>query len=430
MGSIRIGKSGPLKGEIEAPGDKSITHRAILFGGMARGKTVIKGYLPSEDCICTLHAMEAMGVKSENKKDVLILLGEGIGGLTESGRILDMGNSGTSLRLLTGLLSGLPFFSVLDGDASLRNRPMGRVIEPLSRMGAEIRGRKGNRYAPIAVCGTSTLKGIEYRLPVASAQVKSALLLAGLNADGWTRLEEPDHSRDHSERMLKSFGAEIDFSEGRAAIRRSELKGMEIEVPGDFSSAAFFIAGATLVRGSQLMIRNVGINPTRTGLLDVLGRMGGAVTIENRRDCGGEPVGDLMVRSVDTLRGVTIAGREIPSMIDELPIIFVLCAFASGKSEISGAGELRVKESDRIGIMAREMRKLGVHVEERTDGLAIEGGSRLRGSSFSSEGDHRVAMSMAISALVAEGESYIEGTDCINTSFPGFEPLLRSVARD
>jgi 3-phosphoshikimate 1-carboxyvinyltransferase len=427
MASLRIKKAAPLKGEIKVPGDKSITHRAILFGGIAEGATMIRGYLPSGDCICTLRAMEAMGVQSEMKEKLLTVWGAGIEALKEPEKILDMGNSGTSIRLLTGLLSSLPFFSVMDGDDSLRKRPMGRVIEPLAQMGAEIRGRKNNRFAPIAISGKKNLQGIHYKIPMASAQVKSAILLAGLNAEGITGIEEPLLSRDHTERMLKFFGAAIDFAPKKAAVQRSGLKGIEIEVPGDFSSAAFFIVAATLVQRSALLIRDVGINPTRTGLLDALNKMGGKIKIENRRTWGGEPVADLFVESADRLKGIEIGEEEIPAMIDELPILFIAAAFAEGKSKITGAKELRVKESDRIGVMAKEMRKLGVEVEELPDGLIIDGNGAYRGATFFSEGDHRVAMSMAVAALASGGESLIEGTDCIQTSFPGFEPLLKSV---
>ncbi|MHB8483011.1 MAG: 3-phosphoshikimate 1-carboxyvinyltransferase [Nitrospiria bacterium] len=428
MSVLTVKKSPPIKGEIIVPGDKSITHRAILFGGLAKGPTVVRGYLPSEDCICTLQAMEEMGVRTKIQENVLTIYGEGPDGLKEPERILNMGNSGTSMRLFTGLLAGLPFFSVLDGDDSLRKRPMARVIEPLSLMGAEIHGRKNNRFAPLSISGRKNLKGIEYRLPVASAQVKSAILLAGLLAEGTTRIEEPLLSRDHSERMLRSFGARIEFSPRRAAILKSELKGIEIEVPGDFSSAAFFIVAATIIPKSSLMIRNVGINPTRIGLLGALEKMGAGVSVENRRVLGGEPAGDLFIQSAGKLKGIEITAEDIPSMIDELPIFFIAAAFAEGETRVTGAKELRVKESDRIGAMSREMKKMGVEIEEYPDGLRIEGRNKFKAASFSSEGDHRVAMSMAIAALASEGESTVEQTDCIRTSFPGFESILKKVS--
>ena len=428
MSVLTVKKSPPIKGEIIVPGDKSITHRAILLGGLAKGPTIIKGYLPSDDCICTLRAMEEMGVKTRIQENVLTVYGEGFDGLKEPEKILNMGNSGTSLRLFTGLLAGLPFFSVLDGDDSLRKRPMARVIEPLSLMGAEIRGRKNNRLAPLAISGKKNLKGIEYRLPVASAQVKSALLLAGLLAEGTTRIEEPLLSRDHSERMLRSFGARIEFSPRKATVLKSDLRGTEIDVPGDFSSAAFFIVAATIIPKSSLMIRNVGINPTRIGLLGALEKMGARILIENQRVLGGEPVGDLFIQSAEKLIGIEIAGDDIPSMIDEFPIFFIAAAFAEGETRVTGAKELRVKESDRVGVMSREMRKMGVGVEEYPDGLRIEGRNKYKAASYSSEGDHRVAMSMAIAALASEGESTVEQTDCIRTSFPGFESLLKKVS--
>ncbi|MBI1821455.1 MAG: 3-phosphoshikimate 1-carboxyvinyltransferase [Nitrospirae bacterium] len=428
MSAFTVKKSPPIKGEIFVPGDKSITHRAILFGGFARGRTVIKGYLPSEDCICTLRAIEEMGVKTKIQEKVLTVQGEGFDSLKEPEKVLNMGNSGTSLRLFTGLLSGLPFFSVLDGDDSLRKRPMARVIEPLARMGAEIRGRQNNRFAPIAISGKKNLKGIEYRLPVASAQIKSAILLAGLSAEGATRIEEPFLSRDHTERMLQSFGAKIEFSPRKASILKSELRGIEINVPGDFSSAAFFIVAATIIPKSSLIIRNVGINSTRIGLLDALKKMGGKISIENQTVFGGEPAGDLFVQAPERLKGIEIREEDIPSMIDELPIFFIAAAFAEGETRVTGAKELRVKESDRIGVMSREIKKLGVEVEELPDGLRIKGGNKFKGSAFSSEGDHRVAMSMAIAALASEGESTIDPADCVSTSFPGFESLLKKVS--
>ena len=428
MSRLAVKKSGPLRGEISLPGDKSMTHRAILFGALAKGETVIRGYLPSDDCLRTLRAMEAMGVKSKISGETLTVFGNGAGGLKEPGRVLDMGNSGTSIRLLTGLLSGQPFFSVMDGDDSLRRRPMARVIEPLSRMGAEIRGRSNNQFAPLAVMGKAGLKGIDYTLPVASAQVKSAVLLAGLYASGTTRVEEPGASRDHTERMLKAFGAEVSYSPGKASVVRSEMTGIEMRVPGDISSAAFFIVAALIVPGSRLRIRDIGLNPTRTGLLDALGKMGARIRIENRRDWGGEPVGDLVVESGGRLKGIDIGGNDIPAMIDELPVLFIAAAFAGGTTRITGAAELRVKESDRIGVMAREMRKMGIAVEELPDGVVITGGEKRRGARFASEEDHRVAMSMAVAALAAEGESVIEPAACIRTSFPGFETLLRKLA--
>jgi 3-phosphoshikimate 1-carboxyvinyltransferase len=415
-----------LRGEIRVPGDKSISHRAVILGAIARGTTWVRGFLPSDDCLRTVRAFRQMGVVIEEADQGLRIDGKGPAGLSEPGDILDMGNSGTSARLLTGLLSGQLFFSVLTGDASLRKRPMGRVVEPLRRMGARISGRGDGGYLPLAV-SPGGLKGIAYSLPVASAQVKSGLMLAGLFAEGETILTEPVATRDHTERLLHFFGADVRQDGGRIRLIGGQaLSARELAVPGDISSAAFFIVGASIIPRSDLRLQGVGVNPTRTGLLDVLTQMGASVELENPREQGGEPVADLRIRSA-RLRGVRISGEMVPRLIDEIPVLCIAAALAEGETVIQDAAELRVKESDRIETMAMNLRKMGVEVETAPDGIRIWGGKGLKGSEFQSFGDHRVAMSMAIAGLAAEGRTVIDDTECIQTSFPEFEPMLRSV---
>ena len=426
---LAVKKSRGLKGEIRVPGDKSITHRAVILGSIAQGTTVVRGFLPAQDCLRTMEAFKRMGIKIGKDTDLVRIEGRGLRGLSQPADVLDLGNSGTSLRLLTGLLAGQRFFSVLTGDDSLRRRPMRRLVEPLRQMGAEIYGRTAGTpeiYPPVAVLGRP-LKGIAYSLPVASAQVKSALLLAGLCAEGPTAVTEPAASRDHTERMFRLFGADLSIHE--TTVRLSpprRLEPCEVHVPGDLSSAAFFVVAALVLPSSELVIRDVGLNPTRIGVLEILSQMGGAVRIENRREISGEPVADLVVRS-SSLKGIAIPPEWVPRTIDEFPILSVAAAFASGETVIRGAGELRVKESDRIAAMARELAKLGARVEELPDGLIIHGGTPLKGTTLSSHGDHRVAMALAVAGLAASGETVISDTACIGTSFPGFERVLARV---
>lgn len=425
---ILRGPAPPLTGRLQVPGDKSITHRAILLGALADGTTAIRGYLAGEDCERTAAACRALGVDVEGwGSPVLRVHGKGLRGLREPEGVLDAGNSGTTLRLLSGVLAAQPFLAVLAGDASLTRRPMGRIIEPLRRMGASIWGRAGDRYPPLAIRG-GALRGIRHESPVPSAQVKSALLLAGLYADGPTTVVEPTPSRDHTERLLRGFGHAAEV-EGRAVTVRPArgLTAVAVEVPGDFSSAAFFLVAACLVPGSDLTIAGVGINPTRTGILEVLEGMGARIEIRERREICGEPVGDLVARG-GPLRGITVGGALIPRLIDEIPILAVAAAAAEGETEIRDAGELRVKESDRIAAVAAELARLGVDVAERPDGLRIRGGRPFAGAPCSSRGDHRVAMALAVAALVARGETRVGDTACIGTSFPDFVPLLRRVA--
>jgi len=415
---------GPLRGEVTVPGDKSISHRSIMIGSLARGTTRVHGFLHGEDNHATLNAFRAMGVEiDEEPGGVLSIHGRGLHGLQEPGDVLDCGNSGTTMRLMTGLLAGQSFFSVLSGDQYLRRRPMKRVVAPLAEMGATIAGRGGGDLAPLAISGTS-LRGIDYRSPIASAQVKSALLLAGLYAQGPTCVYEPHLSRDHSERMLRYFGAELEPFDGGVRIQPDpELEGREVHVPGDISSAAFFLVAASVVPGSELLLKNVGINPTRSGILDILDAMGADITRVNPRELSGEPVADLLVRS-SSLKGVEIDGEVVPRAIDEFPVVSVAACFAEGVTTIRDAHELRVKETDRIAAMTSELTKLGGRVEAREDGMVIEGGAQLRGGSVVSHGDHRIAMSMAVAALRGHDPVVIDDTACTGTSFPGFWELV------
>ncbi len=430
MTSLTITPAGPLKGTIAVPGDKSITHRAIILSALAEGDSTISTYCRGEDCLNTMRAFQAMGIQIEERPEQLRVRGKGFWGLTEPAQPLDCGNSGTGIRLLAGLLAGQDFFTILTGDDSIRRRPMGRVVKPLREMGATIAGRKGGELAPLAITG-SRLRGLAYTSPVASAQIKSSLLLAGLYAEGTTRVSEPRRSRDHTERLFRYFGIPVQENdcavaiEGRPAVGWA---GKPVVVPGDLSAAAFFIVGATLVPGSDVTITSVGINPTRTGILEILTEMGANIQILNRREEAGEPVADLRVRTA-SLHGVRIGAERIPQTIDEFPILCVAATLAEGETVITGAGELRVKESDRIVTMATELRKMGASAEETKDGLIIQGlvankPKRLRGATCTSYGDHRVAMSIAIAGLTAEGETIIQDTDCIETSFPGFESKL------
>jgi 3-phosphoshikimate 1-carboxyvinyltransferase len=421
----------PLQGRIAVPGDKSITHRAVILGSVARGETVVRGYLASEDCARTIAAFRAMGRPIEEtagQRPMLRIRGEGLSALREAGDVIDCGNSGTTIRLLAGLLAARPMFSVLTGDASLRRRPMLRVVDPLRTMGARITGREDGRYAPLAIAGRA-LKGTATRLPVASAQVKSALLLAGLAAEGRTTVTEPHPSRDHTERMLSAFGAPVTVEGPAVSIDGpSELVATEVDVPGDFSSAAFFIVAALIVPGSELVIEGVGVNPTRTGLLDALRAMGASIGLERFREVSGEPVADLVVRATP-LRGATINGALVPRTIDEFPILCVAAALADGETVIDDAQELRVKESDRLTVMTEELGRLGVAIEERPAGLRIVGPQRINGGRGRSHGDHRAAMALAVAGLVAQDETTIEDVECVGTSFPGFFELLERFRR-
>jgi 3-phosphoshikimate 1-carboxyvinyltransferase len=425
--------AGPLKGRIRVPGDKSISHRSIMLGALAVGETRISGLLEGEDVLATAAAMRAMGASVERLGEgEWRVHGVGVGALLQPVGALDMGNSGTSTRLLMGLVASHPITATFVGDASLSGRPMGRVIEPLSRMGADFSSSPGGRL-PLMLCGASPAVPIEYRLPVASAQVKSAILLAGLNTPGITTVIEPVPTRDHSERMLAGFGAELWVEElgGERVIRirgEAELRPQVIEVPGDPSSAAFFIVAALLVPGSELTIENVGLNPTRAGLITVLRAMGGSIEEVNPRLVGGEPVADLLVKH-SPLTGIEVDPAVAPSMIDEFPALFVAASLAEGRTITSGLDELRVKESDRLTVMAAALTGAGARSYEREDGLVIDGtgGEPLRGSANSrtkTHLDHRIAMSMAIAGLASRDGIEVDDTRPIATSFPAFESLL------
>jgi len=419
-----------LAGTLEVPGDKSISHRAALFGALAEGRTEITGFLEGEDCQNTLKAVRALGADVTRKGPGHYLVdGAGLMGLAEPDDVINCGNSGTSARLLLGVLAGQPFWSMLTGDDSLRRRPMGRVAEPLRRMGATVVGRDGGARLPLAVCGTRPLKALHYSSPVASAQVKTALLLAGLWADGPVTVDEPALSRDHTERMLASFGARLAASPGRVSITPGgRLIGQPVAVPGDISSAAFFLVAAVTLPETSLTLKNIGVNPTRTGVLDVLSGMGARI----RRESGGmtgaaEPAADLSV-SAAGLKGIEIGGELIPRLIDEIPVLAVAACLAEGVTRIRDAAELRVKESDRIAAIAVQLGRMGADISERPDGLEIRGGRRLRGALVQSGGDHRMAMALIVAGLGAEGTTVIEDTACIATSFPGFLPALNGLA--
>lgn len=409
-----------LKGTISIPGDKSISHRAIMFGAISDGTTEITNFLQGADCLSTISCFQKMGISIENNQDRVIVHGKGLHGLCEPDSILDVGNSGTTTRLISGILAGQPFSSTLNGDASIQKRPMKRVLTPLSLMGANVTSQKGNDCAPLAF-SPSALKGIHYDSPVASAQVKSCVLLAGLYADGCTAVTEPVLSRNHTELMLGAFGADLTFSGTTAAIcPEPKLHGMKIEVPGDISSAAYFIAAGLLVPGSELLIQNVGINPTRDGILKAAFAMGANIQKQNERIVSGEPVCDLLVTS-SRLTGTTIEGELIPTLIDEIPMIAVMAAFAEGTTVIRDAAELKVKESNRIDTVVHNLRCMGADVEPAEDGMIIHGDrSRLHGGSFDSYLDHRIAMSFAVAALALNEECTMKDAKCVNISYPSF----------
>ncbi len=424
MDRIEINKAKKFKGEFSPTPDKSISHRAVIFSSLSKGKSVIKNFLRAEDPISTVNAFRALGVDIHFKGDDLIVFGNGIRALQEPHDVIHCGNSGTTIRMLSGVLSGNPFFSVLTGDESLRGRPMARVITPLRRMGAEIMARADGKFPPLAIKG-KPLNPIQYSMPFASAQVKSAILLAGIYADGVTEIREPARSRDHTERMMPAFGAEITVNGFSVSIRGwIELKGAEIVVPGDFSSAAFFIVGALLIENSDITIKGVGINPTRTGLLDALKEMGAEIGTSNIRTLSGEPVADIHCRGGAELKAINITKEKIPALIDEFPILCVAATRAKGITTIRGAEELRVKESDRIKSIVTELRKMGVELEEFEDGLSISGGNDLKGADTESYGDHRIAMAMAIAGLIADGTTRINGVSSVNISFPGFFEII------
>ncbi len=427
MSSITIQPASSIKGSIIVPGDKSISHRSIMLGAIANGVTTVRGFLRGEDNMSTMHAFRAMGVEIADDGETIEITGRGLHGLKEPGDVLDCGNSGTTIRLITGLLSGQSFFSVVTGDKYLRKRPMKRVVEPLSQMGAQIAGRNGGTLAPLAIKGCK-LKGISYQTPVSSAQIKSSIMLAALYAEGETIVTEPSLSRDHSERMFRYFGASLDVQSSGVTVRGGfELTAREVTVPGDISSAAFFIVAALITPNSELLIKNVGVNPSRTGVIDILQAMGGDIQLVAPRELSGEPVADILVRS-SRLKGIAISGSVVPRAIDEFPAICVAAARAEGITSIRDARELRVKETDRITAMAENLRQLGIIVCETEDGMDITGSEQLLGGAVDSCGDHRIAMSMSIAALVAATEITVSDIGCVATSFPTFFHLLEEVS--
>lgn len=419
-----INRAKTLKGEITVPGDKSISHRAAMFGALAQGRTKISNFLAGADCLSTIKCFQAMGVEyTGTGSDFVTVEGVGLKGLKEPADILDVGNSGTTLRLMLGILSGQPFFAAVTGDGSIRKRPMRRVTGPLKEMGANIWGRDNDNLAPLAIKGGS-VKPISFVSPVASAQVKSAVLLAGLYADGSTSVSEPEKSRDHTERMLKYFGAEVEVSGLTVKITGlPELKAKNVIVPGDISSAAFFLVAGAIVPGAVVTVKGVGVNPTRDGIIEVLQEMGAEIEIFNRQEQTGEPVADITVRG-SRLKGMVIKGDLIPRLIDEIPVLAVAAALAKGTTEIRDAAELKVKETNRISTVIGELSKFGVALEELPDGMRIHGSSRLQGAECESHGDHRIAMAMAVAGLVAEGRTVIHNSECVDVSFPGFGETL------
>jgi 3-phosphoshikimate 1-carboxyvinyltransferase len=440
---VTISPAGPLRGRVRVPGDKSISHRAAIIGALASGPTRVRGFLRADDCLRTVDCLRALGVTIQETEDGLVIRGSA-GRLSEPARVLDAGNSGTTMRLLSGVLAGQPFAAEIDGDASLRRRPMDRVADPLTLMGAGVSAREG-KYPPLRITG-GRLRGITYALPVPSAQVKSAVLLAGLLADGDTEVLEPFPTRDHTERMLAQFGVPVRREGRRVMLSPAIPLGGAVDVPGDISSAAFLLAGAAAMEGSDLTVEDVGLNPTRTGVLTILRAMGAEVFIEVNTSAAAaldaakilaaqpafalppdavEPVGTVRVRG-GRLRATVVEGAMVPRVIDELPVLCVVAAASEGRTVIRDAAELRVKESDRIGAVARGLRALGAEVVEQPDGLEIEGG-RLRGGTVEAGGDHRMAMAFAVAGLIAEGPVTVHGAEAVSVSFPGFFETLRAL---
>ncbi len=451
---MKFTKSGSgLRGEITVPGDKSISHRSVMFGSIAKGITEIRNYLQGADCLSTISCFRAMGIDIENKGDVVLVHGKGLHGLIRPEQVLDCGNSGTTTRLISGILAGQNFDVTLTGDASIQKRPMKRIIEPLSLMGADITSVKDNGCAPLRISGRP-LHGISYTSKVASAQVKSAILLAGLYADGETRVTEPYLSRNHSEIMLNYFGADVrtELPAGapdspRSGSRESapasaspvsgvtaviqpadELHGGLVEVPGDISSAAFFLCAGLMVPGSEILIKHVGINPTRAGILEVVRNMGADITLMNEKKGSGEPTADILVRH-SCLHGTVIEGAVIPTLIDELPMIAAMACLAEGNTIIRDAAELKVKESNRIAVMAENLTAMGADVTETEDGMIIRGGKPLHGAVIDSHLDHRIAMTFAVLSLCADGETEISGAECVNISYPNFYEDLQELTK-
>lgn len=419
-----------LEGELFFSGDKSITHRAIMFASLSNGICEISNIGLGKDNLSTIKIFKDLGVEIKRFKNKVIVNGVGIRGLKEPLKILDAGNSGTTIRIMSGILSAQSFFSVITGDKYLIRRPMKRIIEPLSRMGAEIWGRDNNNYPPLAIKGSSNLKAIEYNLAVASAQVKSAILMAGMYTEGTTSVIEPVKSRDHTERFMKFLNFPIYIDEKKISISKiNEIPSFSVSIPGDISSAAFFMVAATLLKGSNLLLKGVGLNPTRIGIIDVLKKMGADITVIDERLINEEPVGDILVKGTGYLKGIVIKGDIIPRLIDEIPIIAVAGAFAEGETVIDDAEELRVKESDRIKAIVTELSKLGVNIKELPRGMVIKGGRNYRCGKINTYGDHRIAMSMIIFGIISGEGIMTDDNSSIEVSFPDFIDKLKEVAR-
>lgn len=416
-----------LEGKITVPGDKSISHRAVMLSSISRGTSRVSGFLRGEDCLSTIACFRGLGIEIEDRGKEIVVQGKGLYGLKEPEDVLDAGNSGTTMRLLSGILAGQEFLTIVTGDGSLRKRPMARIAAPLRQMGATIEGRDKGNLAPLVIRG-GNLKAIDYASPVSSAQVKSAILLAGLYSQGNTIVREEIVSRDHTENMLTSLGANIKRENGVVTLEKSELFGQDIQVPGDISSAAFFMAAAAAIPGSHLIIEKVGLNPTRTGIIDVLKAMGADIQIDNLFTSGGEEIGDIIVKG-KKLKATSLTKEIMPRLIDEIPVIAVIAAVAEGKTTITGAEELKVKESNRITAMVTEMKKLGIQVTELPDGMEIEGPNEIGGGQIESYGDHRIAMAMAIAGLFANAPVEIQNSECIAVSFPEFEERLKEIAK-
>ncbi|HQA08104.1 MAG TPA: 3-phosphoshikimate 1-carboxyvinyltransferase [Syntrophomonadaceae bacterium] len=423
-----INKVPYLKGETEVAPDKSISHRTVILSALAKGRSRVKNFLEAEDTLSSCSCLQALGLTIQKQDIDLVIDSPGINGLQEPDRVLDCGNSGTTMRMLAGLLAGRPFMTVLSGDSSLNRRPMQRIISPLSMMGAKFMARSSN-YPPLAVQG-GQLQGIEYHMPVSSAQVKSALLLAGLQAEGVTTVYEDQSSRDHTERMLTAMGAQVEMQPGQVrVIPGAILSPQDWEVPGDISSAAFLLVAATIVPNSEVLIKSVGVNPTRDGILEVLKQMGARITVQNARTVAGEPVADLLVQSAP-LKAMEIQGTIIPRLIDELPVIAVAMAAAEGVSVVRDAAELRVKETDRIAAVCSQLDRMGVAIEATPDGFVVDGSkSHLQGAAVDSFGDHRIAMSLAVAGLIADQTTYINNAEAVNISYPGFWDTILSLSR-
>ncbi|MCM3114624.1 3-phosphoshikimate 1-carboxyvinyltransferase [Neobacillus sp. MER 74] len=417
-----------LNGEITIPGDKSISHRSVMFGSIAHGETKVTNFLPGEDCLSTISCFRKLGVTIEESDGQLHIIGKGFEGLTEPNEVLDVGNSGTTIRLLMGILAGRPFFSSLVGDESIGKRPMTRVTNPLSELGAKIDGRNNGSYTPISIRG-GELKPVNYQLPVASAQVKSALILAGLQAEGQSVIIEPEETRDHTERMIIKFGGEIHKDNQMIIVNGGQkLVGTTVHVPGDISSAAFFLVAGAIIPGSEVVLKNVGLNPTRTGIIEVMKKMGADLEIVQNEESSFEPMGDLIIKT-SSLKGTVIEGDLIPKLIDEIPIIALLATQAEGTTIIKDAEELKVKETNRIDTVVHELKTLGAKIEATEDGMIIHGKTKLVGGTVASHGDHRIGMMLAIAALLCEEKAVLENPEAISVSYPNFFDHLNSLIK-